>query len=153
MDTQNAGRSEADIYDAKQMFEAWGQAWRASTQGIMVASVEQLELTKALNSRVFDMMEKISQPCSPQEIAEHWLDFMRPSFEAAVQGYRRINDELARSFFAAAEGFTYTPPSAAASPAPVVKPPAKPIKTALVAAPEPVKPPVVVAAEPVRKSA
>jgi len=146
MDTQNAGRSEHDKYDAKKMFEAWGQAWKASTHSIMVASVEQLELTQALNNRAFDMIEKLSQPCSPQEIAENWLRFMRPSFETAVQGYRRINDGLARSFFTAAEGFTNTLATAAANPEPASVKPAKAVKP---------PPPVIAAAaaEPVRRTA
>src|SRR4051794_30420067 len=104
---QKALHAEQDGYDTKQVFEAWGQAWRASTHGMMVASVQQLELAQSLNSRAFDMMEKMSQPCSPQEMAEAWLRCMRPSFETAVQGYRRINDGLAQSFFAAAEGLTH----------------------------------------------
>src|SRR5205823_3569838 len=109
------------------------------------------------NSRAFDMMEQMSQPCSPQEMAEHWLHFMRPSFETALHGYRRINDGLARSFFAAAEGFTHTLAVAAANPEPAAKPAvaaaAEPVKAARVAAVQPVKAAVAAATEPVRKSA
>jgi hypothetical protein len=84
---------------AQHMLEAWTRAWRDSTQGILTAGLEHLELTQSLNDKAFEMLEHLSRPATPRDMADEWLRLVRPTFETAVNGYRRINDELATCLF------------------------------------------------------
>lgn len=94
----------AAMESAEQAMAAWARAWGESAHGIMAAGLEQLELTRSLQGQAFELLS--TWPGASQDLSQEWLRLVRPTFESAVAGYRRMNDELAQSLFSAAEVLT-----------------------------------------------
>jgi Phasin protein len=103
----NQDTTAAAMETAQHAMSAWTQAWVESADGIMAAGLEQLELTRSLQGHAFQLLEQIAaKPTGPHDVAEEWFRLVRPTFETALAGYRRINDTLAGRLFSAAEHLT-----------------------------------------------
>lgn len=81
----------------------WSKAWSQVAQGMMAASMAQVELARTLWANQPATWQQTTGAGTPVEIARHLLQTSWSNFELGVKGARRINDELAATMFAAAE--------------------------------------------------
>ena len=98
-----ASRPEAVVALTQQGLACWFRAWTQITHGLMAASMARAELARSLWATSPADWERALHAKSPGGPALQGLHTARSAFETAVKGSRRINDELAASFFAATE--------------------------------------------------
>ncbi len=96
-------RSELMTASAQHGLACWSRAWTQMAQGLMAASVKQLELTRTLYATNPAKWITVAQPGNPHDAALDGLHTAKASFDKTMQGYRHINDELVGSLFMAAE--------------------------------------------------
>jgi hypothetical protein len=74
------------------------------TQGFVSAGLAQLDLARTLITTAPEGWTEV-QTGDPSDVAHHWLKTSALRFDTTVKTYRKINDDLAASLFAAADSF------------------------------------------------
>jgi hypothetical protein len=112
-------RPEATIATAQHGLTCFSRAWTQVVHGLMSANMAHVELARAIYADAPTAWQQASPPHDVHEAAQRNLEVAKLRFDTAVSGYRRINDELAATFFAVAsslvDGLGAAPASAKAA--------------------------------------
>ena len=84
-------------------FACWLKACAEIAQGLMQASTAYLEAARALYAAEASDWTAMATHTTSHEAGEHLLSNARARYEAAVNAYRKINDDFAAHVFRAAE--------------------------------------------------
>lgn len=107
--------AEALVSGAQVRFANFSKAWTQLAHGMLTASLAEAELVRAaLGSDPLHLATGWQAGMS-REQAQAWLEGTRRRYDDAMQAWRRLNDEHAKSVFAAAEtlieGFVHDEPA------------------------------------------
>ncbi len=107
-------RPETVLAGAQRGLACWSQACTEVAHGLMAASMAQLEVARSLYAAEAGDWGAMAARATPHEAGEHLISNARARYDAAVNAYRKINDDLAAHLFKAAEtlmsGVTDAPP-------------------------------------------
>src|SRR5271165_2077711 len=96
-------RPETVLAGAQRGLACWSQACTEVARGLMAASMAQLEVARSLYAAEAGDLTAMATHTKPHEAGEHLISNARARYEAAVNAYRKINDDLAAHVFKAAE--------------------------------------------------
>jgi hypothetical protein len=96
-------RPDAAISTAQRSLACWSRAWTQVAQGMLSASMAQMDLARSMYGTDPADWKLMTDPVASRETIHRRLDRARARLEANVRDYRRINDELGEKLFAAAE--------------------------------------------------
>ena len=94
--------AEAVLAGAQHRFACWSRAWTQMAHGMMTAGIAQTELARTMLAVDPGQWGQGVRAGASGEDARQWLQSTEQKFHEAVLGYRKVNDELARSVFRAA---------------------------------------------------
>jgi hypothetical protein len=97
-------RAETPIAAAQNGLACWSRAWAQVAHGFMAAGLAQIELARAVYAVAPIDPANVLPNHDARAAGREWVHGAHARFETAVNGYRRINDELAATLFSAAEG-------------------------------------------------
>ena len=110
-------RPEMMLEGAQRGLACWSQAFREVAEGLVQAGRAHVEAARALCAAEAGDLNAMATHTTPHEAGEHLISNAHARYDAAVNAYRKINDDLAAHLFKAAEtlmgAFTDEPPQAA----------------------------------------
>jgi hypothetical protein len=89
--------------DAQHSIECVSRALTQMTEGFVSAGLAQMDLARVLITAPEGWSQ--AQAGDPSDVAHHWLKTTALRFDTTVRTYRKINDDLTASLFAAADSF------------------------------------------------
>ncbi|HKM64053.1 MAG TPA: hypothetical protein VJY39_16340 [Acidisphaera sp.] len=96
-------RPETVLAGAQRGLACWSKACTEVAHGLMAASMAQAEVARSLYAAEAGDWTAMATHAKPHEAGEHLISNSRARYEAAVNAYRKINDDLAAHVFKAAE--------------------------------------------------
>ena len=96
-------RPDAAMATAQRSLACWSRAWTQVAQGMLSASMAQMDLARSMYGTDPADWKLMTDPIASRETIHRRLDNARAGLEANLRDYRRINDELGERLFAAAE--------------------------------------------------
>ncbi len=98
---------EALMENAQHQLACWSRACMQATHGWMAAGMAQMDLARRIYAvHPQDWPLPPSDPVAAREAARHWLRTAQASLDHNMRAYRKINDDLVASLFAALESLT-----------------------------------------------
>ena len=96
-------RPETMMAAAQRGLTCWSQACTELAHGYMAASMAQIDAARSLYGVEAGDWSSMTSHLKPHDAAERVVTTARARYEAAVNAYRKINDDLAAHVFKAAE--------------------------------------------------
>lgn len=109
-------RTDMTVAGTQRRLTCWSRAWTDVAQGLMNAGIAHLNLTRSMMTLTPEEWQHASRPPASREALHQVLQDAHTRAMAARDGYRRINDDLTATLFAAADTLVETLPCALVSP-------------------------------------
>ena len=88
---------------AQRGLQAWSRAYTLVMHGLFTAAMAELDLVRTLYGIDVRQASKEHRPASTHEALRNWFNGAKLKFDTAVNGYRKINDDLGANMLSACE--------------------------------------------------